>query len=60
MQERREQFGQLQGEIWRLFEFGMLLMLIAEGFLILPPKPQPVAAEKTRRSAVAPPALASR
>jgi hypothetical protein len=60
MQERREQFGQLQGEIWRLFVFAMLLMLIAEGFLILPPKPKPVTAEKTRTKAAAPSALASR
>jgi hypothetical protein len=27
---------QLQGEIWRLFLFGMLLFLLAEGWLILP------------------------
>jgi hypothetical protein len=26
----------LQGEIWRLFLFAMLLFLIAEGILILP------------------------
>jgi hypothetical protein len=34
-------FGQLQGEIWRLFAFAMLLLLIAEAILILPAKPQP-------------------
>lgn len=27
---------QLQGEIWRLFLFGMLLFLLAEGWLVLP------------------------
>jgi hypothetical protein len=27
---------QLQGEVWRLFLFGMLLFLLAEGWLILP------------------------
>jgi len=27
---------QLQGEIWRLFLFGMLLFLLVEGWLILP------------------------
>jgi hypothetical protein len=35
-QERRLEVGQLQGEIWRLFVFAMLLFLIAEGILILP------------------------
>jgi len=29
----------LQGEIWRLFLLGMLLFLVAEAVLILPPKP---------------------
>jgi hypothetical protein len=36
LQERQFQMGQLQGEIWRLFLFAMLLFLIAEGILILP------------------------
>jgi hypothetical protein len=35
-QERRLEIGQLQGEIWRLFVFAMLLFVIAEGILILP------------------------
>jgi hypothetical protein len=30
--------GQLQGEIWRLFLFLMLLLLLGEGLLILPGK----------------------
>ena len=34
--ERRTQMERLQGEIWRLFLFAMLLFLIAEGILILP------------------------
>ncbi len=41
-QERQFGSGQLQGEIWRLFAFAMLLLLIAEGLLILPsPTPPP-------------------
>ncbi len=36
LEERRLDAGQLQGEIWRLFVFAMLLFLIAEGLLILP------------------------
>jgi hypothetical protein len=35
-QERQLQFGQLQGEIWRLFVFAMLIFLIGEAILILP------------------------
>ena len=37
-QERRVETGQLQGEIWRLFLFLMLLLLLGEGLLILPGK----------------------
>jgi hypothetical protein len=37
-QERQLEFGQLQGEIWRLFVFAMLLFLIAEAILVLPAK----------------------
>jgi hypothetical protein len=40
-QERPGGAGRLQGEIWRLFAFAMLLLLIAEGILILPPKAAP-------------------
>jgi hypothetical protein len=36
LQDRREETGQLQGEIWRLFLFLMLLLLLGEGLLILP------------------------
>ena len=39
LEERRLDAGQLQGEIWRLFVFAMLLFLIAEGLLILPARP---------------------
>ncbi len=35
-QERRLEIGQLQGEVWRVFVFAMLLFVIAEGILILP------------------------
>jgi hypothetical protein len=38
LQDRREETGQLQGEIWRLFLFLMLLLLLGEGLLILPGK----------------------
>jgi len=54
MQEKREEFGQLQGEIWRMFVFAMLLVLIAEGFLILPPKTRSAAPGNTRKRADAP------
>jgi hypothetical protein len=36
LQERHFETGQLQGEIWRVFLFAMLLFLIVEGILILP------------------------
>lgn len=36
LQERQGRTGGLQGEIWRVFLFGMLLFLVAEGFLMLP------------------------
>jgi hypothetical protein len=36
--ERKADPGQMQGEIWRLFLFLMLLLLLAEGLLILPAK----------------------
>jgi hypothetical protein len=38
-QEMHLETGQLQGEIWRVFVFAMLLFLLAEGILILPPRP---------------------
>ncbi|HXR09061.1 MAG TPA: BatA domain-containing protein [Candidatus Acidoferrum sp.] len=47
LQDRRVETGQLQGEIWRLFLFLMLLLLLGEGLLILPAK-RPVAAPGTR------------
>ena len=37
LDERRSTKENLQGEIWRAFLFLMLLFLIAEGLLILPP-----------------------
>ncbi len=37
-QERKAQMQNLQGEIWRIFLFGMLIFLLVEGWLILPPK----------------------
>jgi hypothetical protein len=43
---------QLQGEIWRLFLFGMLLFLLAEGWLILPQRRD---AEEAPRAAAAKP-----
>jgi hypothetical protein len=39
---------QLQGEIWRLFLFGMLIFLLVEGWLILP---QARRVEETARAA---------
>jgi hypothetical protein len=36
LQERRSQTDKLQGEIWRVFLFSMLLFLVVEGILILP------------------------
>jgi len=38
LQERHLETGQLQGEIWRVFVFAMLLFLLAEAVLILPPR----------------------
>jgi hypothetical protein len=43
LQDRRADTSQLQGEIWRLFLFLMLLLLLGEGLLILPKK-RPAAA----------------
>jgi hypothetical protein len=40
---------QLQGEIWRLFLFGMLLFLLAEGWLILPQTRRAENAPKTAK-----------
>jgi hypothetical protein len=56
MQERREQLGPMQGEIWRVFVFAMLLILLLEGILILPAKPVPAA----KKTAFAPPPLVAR
>jgi hypothetical protein len=44
LEERQFNVGQLQGEVWRVFVFVMLLFLIGEGILILParrPAPNP-------------------
>jgi hypothetical protein len=38
LQERYLNVGQLQGEIWRVFVFAMLLFLLGEAVLILPPR----------------------
>ena len=38
LEERHLDTGQLQGEIWRVFVFAMLLFLLAEAILILPPR----------------------
>ncbi|HVY71741.1 MAG TPA: hypothetical protein VHH73_17550, partial [Verrucomicrobiae bacterium] len=48
-QERQGQTNGLEGEVWRIFLFGMLILLVAEGFLILPSK-----AVETPASAKAP------
>ena len=43
-QDRRVETGQLEGEIWRMFLFLMLLLILVEGILILPaarPQGQP-------------------
>jgi hypothetical protein len=45
LEERKFDVGPLQGEVWRVFVFAMLLFLIGEGLLILParsPAPSPV------------------
>ena len=40
LEERRFDVGQLQGEVWRVFVFAMLLFLLVEGILIMPaPRP---------------------
>jgi hypothetical protein len=48
-QEHSVETGRWQGEIWRLFVFAMLAFLIVEGVLILPARPAPEPAPKTRR-----------
>ncbi len=37
-QEGRQRSDRLQGEFWRVFLFGMLLFLMVEGALVLPPR----------------------
>ena len=49
LQERHFEIGQLQGEIWRVFAFAMLLFLIVEGILILPARPAGAAGGVRRR-----------
>jgi hypothetical protein len=45
LEEKHFDFGQLQGEVWRVFVCAMLLFLIGEGILILPARrPAPVPA----------------
>jgi hypothetical protein len=54
LQDRRVDTGQLQGEIWRLFLFFMLLLLLGEGLLILPGKrPGPAKGARTMKAAPA-------
>jgi hypothetical protein len=55
LQERRADTGQLQGEIWRLFLFLMLLLLLGEGLLILPAKrPGPAKGAEAMKTAPKP------
>jgi hypothetical protein len=49
LEQRRLDIGQLQGEVWRLFVFAMLLFLIVEGALMLPAR-QPAPAPLRRES----------
>ncbi|HEY3854242.1 MAG TPA: BatA domain-containing protein [Verrucomicrobiae bacterium] len=42
LQERHLETESLQGEVWRVFVFAVLLFLLAEGILILPGRRQPV------------------
>lgn len=52
LQEQRVETGQLQGEIWRFFLFAMLLLLVAEGILILPGRrPASPAASRLKQAA---------
>ena len=52
LQDRRVETGQLQGEIWRMFLFLMLLLLLGEALLILPAKrPAPVPGVRAARPA---------
>jgi hypothetical protein len=41
LQEQHLETGQLQGEVWRVFVFAMLLFLLAEAILVLPPRRRP-------------------
>ena len=41
LEEQGVDVGPLQGEVWRVFVFAMLLMLIGEGILILPARRAP-------------------
>jgi hypothetical protein len=38
--EQKQGESRLQAELWRMFLFTMLLFMVAEAFLILPPKPE--------------------
>ena len=55
LQQKATRADQLQGEIWRLFLFAMLLFLLAEGWLILPAvrAPEPVLGRKSTTPAPA-------
>jgi hypothetical protein len=39
LEDRRASGDALQGEIWRLLLFGMLVFLLVEGWLVLPAQP---------------------
>lgn len=57
LQERRSDRENLQGEIWRVFLCGMLLFLVAEAALILPPARKGSLAAKTGGARTAPGAM---
>ncbi|MFO1500868.1 MAG: hypothetical protein U1G07_21185 [Verrucomicrobiota bacterium] len=60
LQERRGGVDKLQGEIWRVFVFGMLLLLVAEGWLILPARQAEGPVGREALAGAAPPAAEAR
>jgi hypothetical protein len=50
LQEKRTAADNLQGEVWRMFLFAMLLFLVVEGILILPARAPVQAGSRTVRS----------
>lgn len=52
--ERKQGEGRLQAEMWRLFLFTMLLFLLTEAMMILPPKPEAAPAAKFQMKGGAP------